>query len=179
MIRSRCSFDEAVMICRCPSRSRAATDLPEASLEKRWPGEGFPPPGHRVIVCGRKPNSVPRQAEVATIHLGPPLPTISCTLPALIPRTTDAPLGTPRSACACTRWGLPCPDCHQSGGALLPHPFTLTDRSRRSTLCGTFPGPTIMGRWALPTTVSCRVRTFLPRPRPGAAACPTGQSYPM
>jgi len=29
------------------------------------------------------------------------------------------------SAWACTRRGLPCPDCRQSGGALLPHPFTL------------------------------------------------------
>lgn len=28
-------------------------------------------------------------------------------------------------AWACTRWGLPCPDCHQSGGALLPHHSTL------------------------------------------------------
>ena len=31
-----------------------------------------------------------------------------------------------RAACACTRWGLPCPDCHQPSGALLPHLFTLT-----------------------------------------------------
>ena len=29
-------------------------------------------------------------------------------------------------AWACTRWGLPCPGCHQPGGALLPHLFTLT-----------------------------------------------------
>ncbi len=27
---------------------------------------------------------------------------------------------------ACWRWGLPCRDCHQSRGALLPHHFTLT-----------------------------------------------------
>ncbi len=29
------------------------------------------------------------------------------------------------AARSCTRWGLPCPVCHQPGGALLPHPFTL------------------------------------------------------
>src|SRR6187551_4013115 len=27
---------------------------------------------------------------------------------------------------SCFGWGLPCPRCHQRGGALLPHPFTLT-----------------------------------------------------
>src|SRR5688500_2920289 len=67
------------------------------------------------------------------------------------------------TACACTRWGLPCLDCRQSSGALLPHRFTLTEGScqysvnsttqfadncqlttdncpQRSILCGTFPG---------------------------------------
>ena len=29
----------------------------------------------------------------------------------------------------CSRWGLPCPICYQIGGALLPHPFTLTGRT--------------------------------------------------
>jgi len=27
---------------------------------------------------------------------------------------------------SCSRWGLQCPNCHQSSGALLPHHFTLT-----------------------------------------------------
>src|SRR5882757_2500311 len=27
---------------------------------------------------------------------------------------------------SCFGWGLPCPLCHQRGGALLPHRFTLT-----------------------------------------------------
>jgi hypothetical protein len=58
------------------------------------------------------------------------------------------------TACACTRWGLPCLDCHQSSGALLPHRFTLTPPQcearqqrgmtyivgGRSILCGTIPG---------------------------------------
>ena len=29
-------------------------------------------------------------------------------------------------------------NCYQTRGALLPHPFTLTSRMRRSTLCCTF-----------------------------------------
>ena len=28
---------------------------------------------------------------------------------------------------SCSRWGLPCHNCYQSRGALLPHPFTLTE----------------------------------------------------
>ena len=27
---------------------------------------------------------------------------------------------------SCSEWGLPCPVCYQTGGALLPHHFTLT-----------------------------------------------------
>jgi hypothetical protein len=30
----------------------------------------------------------------------------------------------------CSRWGLPCHVCYQTCGALLPHPFTLTSRTR-------------------------------------------------
>ena len=33
------------------------------------------------------------------------------------------------AACACTRWGLPCPVRHRPGGALLPHRCTLTGAS--------------------------------------------------
>jgi len=41
------------------------------------------------------------------------------------------------TACACTQWGLPCPGRRRSGGALLPHRFTLTThaRRRRSAVC--------------------------------------------
>ena len=38
---------------------------------------------------------------------------------------------------SCSEWGLPCHFCYQKRGALLPHPFTLTSRSWRSTLCCT------------------------------------------
>ena len=41
---------------------------------------------------------------------------------------------------SCSRWGLPCHNCYQLRGALLPHPFTLTHHLKidgRSTLCCT------------------------------------------
>ncbi len=83
-----------------------------------------------MVACGHKPNSVSRPTKVGMtiIHLGSPLPTTSSTLPALMPRTMvpGSSCFRRRAACACTRWGLPCPDCHQSSGALLPHLFTLT-----------------------------------------------------
>ncbi len=50
---------------------------------------------------------------------------------------------------SCFRWGLPCLVCHQTSGALLPHPFTLTQRhvaDRRFTFCGTFLRVTPTGR---------------------------------
>jgi hypothetical protein len=61
-----------------------------------------------------------------------------------------------RAACACTRWGLPCPVRHRNGRCALTAPFhpCLRPRShRRSVLCGTFPDPQSTGRWVLPTTV--------------------------
>ena len=58
------------------------------------------------------------------IHLGPPFPTVSSSRPGAKP--TDR--GTRAPACDCTWWGLPCPTRHRVGGALLPHPFTLTPR---------------------------------------------------
>ncbi len=36
----------------------------------------------------------------------------------------------------CTRWGLPCPGGHPSGGALLPHLFTLTGGVLRGEVNG-------------------------------------------
>jgi len=33
----------------------------------------------------------------------------------------------------CSWWGLPCRDCYQPRGALLPHPFTLTWSLRTSS----------------------------------------------
>jgi len=44
----------------------------------------------------------------------------------------------PRTACACTRWGLPCHACHQARGALLPHLFTLACEYGRYSIGGLF-----------------------------------------
>ncbi len=71
----------------------------------------------------------------------------------------------------CTRWGLPCLDCRQPSGALLPHHFTLTCQAASgltSAVCFLWRCPAQGSRlprgWALPTTVPCRVRTFLGLP---------------
>ena len=86
----------------------------------------------RVIAREHKPDSVSlgcdsrRALAVTAIHLHVPLPTRFCTRPVLIPQTRGTHQSGSRTACACTRWGLPSPHCHQYGGALLPHHFTLT-----------------------------------------------------
>jgi hypothetical protein len=58
----------------------------------------------------------------------------------------QATLGPPIRPCSAR--GLPCPPRFRRGGALLPHPFTLTPGDRgRSALCGTFPRVTTAGRY--------------------------------
>ena len=69
---------------------------------------------------------------------------------------------------SCSRWGLPCRRRCRRRGALLPHLFTLTApstpssqaRTRRSVLCGTFPGLAPAGRYPAPFVHGAR--TFLP-----------------
>ena len=48
-------------------------------------------------------------------------------------------------------------------GELLPHPFTLTCRGRRTSLCGTFPWG--HPRWTLSSVTPYGARTFLHRTR--------------
>ena len=74
------------------------------------------------ILCPTRPPK--RARRVATIHLGPSLPTGSCALPGA--GSEPGRLSPP--TWACWRWGLPCHDRHRSCGALLPHHFTLTGR---------------------------------------------------
>ena len=50
-------------------------------------------------------------------------------------------------------------------GELLPHPFTLTRRGGRTSLCGTFPGVAPAGRYPAP----CPVEPGLSSPPKGAA----------
>jgi len=70
----------------------------------------------------------------------------------------------------CSRWGLPCPPCRHEGGALLPHRFTLACGplvASPSAVYFLWHFPWAFARWALPTTVPCGVRTFLPPRRIG------------
>jgi len=45
-----------------------------------------------------------------------------------VPPTPEDDDGTAVPTRSCSRWGLPCPPRRRRGGALLPHPFTLTGR---------------------------------------------------
>src|SRR5690349_23644729 len=95
---------------------------------------------------------------------------------ALLPRSCDLPGGCDApSRCvfaeanslpiwSCSVWGLPCPGHYCSGGALLPHLFTLTAAcAGRYVFCGTgrLPALTLESR-TLSGTLLCGVRTFLP-----------------
>ena len=55
-------------------------------------------------------------------------------------------------------------------GELLPHPFTLTCLSRRTSLCGTFPWG--RPRWTLSSIMPCGARTFLSCERPSGLLQP-------
>ena len=67
-------------------------------------------------------------SEAAFIHLGRTSPHGSSNLPGSRSRRSGlrgrATLDSPTRSCSA--WGLPCPRRHRRGGALLPHPFTLT-----------------------------------------------------
>ena len=86
--------------------------------------------------------------------------------------------GTAVPTRSCSRWGLPCPPRRRGGGALLPHPFTLTGalhkrpkvpkKPRRFAFCGTFPGVSPAGGYPAPCFRGAR--TFLrPHGFPSAA----------
>jgi hypothetical protein len=85
---------------------------------------------------------------------------------------------TPLPIWSCSVWGLPCPLHCWSGGALLPHLFTLTPRirrwARRFVFCGTFRRLALMPvSRTLSGTPLCGVRTFLP-PHHGRGERPSG-----
>ena len=64
---------------------------------------------------------------------------------------------------SCSRWGLPCRRCCRRRGALLPHPFTLTNLRQsvggRFSLCGTVPRVAPAGCYPAPCFRGAR--TFL------------------
>ena len=73
-----------------------------------------------------KPDSVPPVGVWGAIPLGWRSRATSSNLPAGSIGPILFPRGTRRPIWSCSMRGLPCPPCHQVGGGLLPHPFTLT-----------------------------------------------------
>ena len=125
-------------------------------------------PGRRAtgangLLTSCKPSSV--HGNRGTImSLGPPSPMASSTPPVPPADHGCDPGGPLETACACTRWGLPCPARHRTGGALLPHRFTLA--CGRSHIGGLFSVALSLTRspragGCYPPPSSCRARTFL------------------
>ena len=98
--------------------------------------------------------------EVAIIPLAPRLPAGSSNLPGGFGR---ASLKRP-PIWPCSVWGLPCPPCHQDGGALLPHLFTLATPGFRPEFGGVFSVALSLGSPSLAVSqhTALGVRTFLP-----------------
>jgi len=125
---------------------------------------------------GCRPDSVPRR--VTSIHLGRALPRGSSNLPGdLVHRSGvrgQASLGPPIRSCSA--WGLPCPLRLRRGGALLPHPFTLTPGQPGGGLLSAALS-LALPRPGVTRHAACRgVRTFLqgasPSGRPPPPAAP-------
>ena len=112
---------------------RVGANLPGESLRFRHARSTFVQNTGTVIQTVCKPGSVRTLAGAGRPFIWdgcchPPLATNPGGKPeiALRPWLPTAPAAPIRS---CSRWGLPCPFCYQKGGALLPHPFTLTQAS--------------------------------------------------
>ena len=135
-----------------------------------------------------KPNPVPgpglqrtlrsfeSPAGVAIIPLGPRSPSGSSSRPGDVPREAGGTGALHLPIWPCSAWGLPCPLRCRRGGALLPHRFTLTVRSRKGTerrflFCGTFLRVAATGCY--PACCPFGVRTFLPG-CPGRSRGPLG-----
>ncbi len=75
----------------------------------------------------KKRRSISRVLSWTIIHLGQMSPSASSNLP-----RNSAGRTLCSSIWSCSRWGLPCHFCCQKRGALLPHPFTLTDLPKQT-----------------------------------------------
>ncbi len=111
---------------------------------------------------------ISRVLSWTTIHLGPASPPASSSLPGCSAGHTIAPLfglapGGVYPAAAC---------CHPRG-ALLPHLFTLTCALRPSAVCFLWHFPWARAPQALPGTLPCGARTFLPPVTRCAVVWPT------
>ncbi len=111
-----------------------------------------------------KPGSVPLLGTV--IYLAGRLPGRSSSLPG----SRNGPDRSCSPIWPCSRWGLPSQPVTRllvgSYPAISPLPGPGFEAEPAVSFCCTFPilGPTLrtdLGRWTLPTTVSCGARTFL------------------
>jgi hypothetical protein len=131
---------------------------PEWVGARRWVATGAD-----GVSTRSKPSSVPLRGRI--IHLGPPLPTTSCSLP-----RTQMGRATPRPLFGLAPGGV----CHatpvtrspvRSYRTLSPLPVPPKRPSAVYSLLH-FPSP--RGARALPGTLPCAARTFLQWPRPPA-----------
>ena len=109
----------------------------------------------------------PRAAAV--IPLGRPLPDASSSLPRSSGGQPSRAFAHRPSTWPCFGCGLPCHGCYQPRGGLLPHLFTLAPGAslRAVAVCFLWHCPRDHSHRALPGTLPCEARTFLPRGRGG------------
>jgi hypothetical protein len=114
-----------------------------------------------------------RLRGAAIIHLGLPLPTASCGLPASIGRAAlKRSRREPRfPSWPCSGWGLPSRRSHLWRWWSLTPPFH--PYPREGAVCFLWHFPAGHPGSALPTTLPCGARTFLAGLAPGATARPT------
>ena len=138
------------------ARPQGGPALSAAPAERPWrvsPIKPREPKRAKNYQPACKPGSVWRLPSATAIHLGRALLRASSNQPGRLAwkHTWRHALASARPAAPiwfCSRWGLPCHDCCQPRGALLPHRFTLTSGTspRRFVFCGTFPGVAPGGR---------------------------------
>ena len=148
---------------RCAPGTTALPARASRAIQVSGSGEGREWDGSRPVS---------RVLSRAAIHLGRASPRASCDLPGSgAGRACRSPIWS------CSGWGLPCHRCYHRRGALLPHLFTLT-RARRA-VCFLWHFPWARAPQALPGTLPCGARTFLPAARRGAAAARPTPAAPV
>ncbi len=177
-------------LCSCATRSPVEFS---ALTERLWGPRKSAPPGRtpRAVRRGHKPGLVPplvARGAAVIIRLGPPLPTGSSGLPRSFGR---AALKRSKSDLAPGGVCLATP-VSRDAGALLPHPFSLTEvrrppvPRRRATLetdpwvavCSLLHLPSGHPDRALPGTLPCGARTFLPCSTTAETPSPTTGEHP-
>ncbi len=139
---------------------------------------GRPPKKWGPVGDKRGSRPVSRVLSRTTIPLGRTSPYASSDLPGSGRGPRRAPCGACFPIWSCSRWGLPCRDCCQPRGALLPHRFTLTTPAlqQRSAVYFLLHFPWACAPQALPGTSPYGARTFLPDAEfpPCHGGCPAG-----